>query len=937
MKKLCTLLLVLLSCWMSAQVTTTPNPPTADAPVTIHFNKAGTPLAGYNGTIYVHLGLTVDGTPWQNLIGSWGNNTTQPALTLVSGTNYKLDITPDLYAYFGVSTASEISQLCMVFRAASGAPQTSDLFVNVGAFQLMTLSPAAGSNTIVAPNGSLPISASSSLPAQWELKVNGTVAHSVANSATFSYNQTVTADHAYELTATHVSSGTTITRAFTAITTPTVVSQPLPTGMQRGINYHPSDPTKATLVLYAPLKNYVHVIGSFNNYALQNSYLMKRNSLNSNEFWIELTGLTPSQIYTFQYRTNDGIKTADPHSTLVLSPFDDPYITEAEYPNLPAYPEGQNFEVTVLQTAAPTYNWQVPNFVKPEKTNLAIYELLIRDFTEERTFQSLIDRMDYFTSLNINAIQLMPIMEFEGNNSWGYNTSFHMALDKAYGPADKLKEFVDLCHQNGIAVILDVALNHVYGRSPLVRMWMDDPDGNGFGNPSSTNPYMNANPMHTYNVGSDFNHSKPETREYVRRVVEYWMNEFKIDGFRWDLTKGFTQNCSGSNETCTNAYQADRVAVLKQYADYQWALDETSYVIFEHLGFGGSAQEEIEWSNYKLSEGKGIMLWGKMTNQYNQNTMGYTSDSNLNNMLWNTRNFGGPMLVGYPESHDEERMMYKNFAFGNSANSAHNVKNTNIALMRQKALAATSLLLPGPKMIWQFQELGYDKSIFMCSNGTVPTPYGNDSCKLDPKPSAFELGYDTEDSRGQVYDVYAKLLQLRQDNPVFATTTASIDSGNLTVRQYIWDNSLAADELKNVVILANFNVTAQDVVPHFPYTGTWYNLMDNSSNSVTSTTAAINLQPGEFRIYGNQAATLGQTEVQTTRLSIYPNPSKNNFYLTQDVASGKVYSIAGQLVHQFGVKNANDAVELSSLARGLYLVRVVDSQGNEQTLKWMKE
>jgi 1,4-alpha-glucan branching enzyme len=54
----------------------------------------------------------------------------------------------------------------------------------------------------------------------------------------------------------------------------------------------------------------------------------------------------------------------------------------------------------------------------------------------------------------------MPVMEFEGNESWGYNTSFHMALDKFYGTSDKLKEFIDLCHQNGIAVILDVALNH---------------------------------------------------------------------------------------------------------------------------------------------------------------------------------------------------------------------------------------------------------------------------------------------------------------------------------------------------------------------------------------------------------------------------------------------------------------------------------------------
>lgn len=920
-----------------SQVSTSPNPPTADAPVTIYFDKAGTPMASYTGTIYVHLGVTVNGTRWQNVIGSWGNNTTQPALTLVSGTVYKLDITPDMYSYFGVNTANEISELCMVFRASSGSPQSADIFVNVGAFQLLTLNPAAESNTIVAANGVLPITATTSLAAEWTLKVNGNVVHTVANATSFSYNHTVTGDHLYELTANHAASNTQIVRRFTAITTPQVVTEAMPSGLQRGINYHAADPTKATLVLYAPLKNYVHVLGSFNNYTLQNAYLMKRNAANTNEFWIELTDLTPGEIYTFQYRTHDGIKVADPHSTLVLSPYDDPWITAAEYPNMPVYPAGQDFEVSVLQTNAPAYNWQVTNFEKPTRNNLAVYEVLVRDFSQEKTFQSLIDRMDYFTSLNINAIQLMPIMEFEGNNSWGYNTSFHMALDKAYGPADKLKEFVDLCHQNGIAVILDIAFNHVYGRSPLVRMWMNDPDGDGFGAPTSANPFMNTSATHTYSVGYDFNHSKAEVREYVRRTVEYWMNEFKIDGFRWDLTKGFTQNCSGSNESCTNAYQADRVAVLKEYADYQWAVDPTSFVIFEHLGNGGSAQEEVEWSNYRLNEGKGIMSWGKLTNPYNQNTMGYASDSNIANMLWSNRGFGGPLVVGYPESHDEERMMYKNFAFGNSANTQHNVKTTAVALERQKALAATSLLVPGPKMIWMFQELGYDKSIFMCTNGTVPTPYGNDSCKLDPKPSAFELGYDTQEARLAVYETYAKILELRQNNAVFASNNGSIDSGNLLICQHRWDDSLPADQLKNVVIIANFDVTAKSITPYFTYTGTWYNLLDDTSLNVTNTSMAITLEPGEFRIYGNQPATLGQNDWSTAEIAVYPNPSRSGFAFTQEIAEGGVYTMTGQLVKQFNQKMAHEVIDMSSLARGLYIIRLVDYQGQSQTLKWIKE
>jgi hypothetical protein len=76
-----------------------------------------------------------------------------------------------------------------------------------------------------------------------------------------------------------------------------------------------------------------------------------------------------------------------------------------------------------------------------------------------------------------------------------------MALDKFYGSSSKLKEMIDVCHQNGIAVILDVALNHAFGRNPMVRMWMNDPDGDGWGSPTVESPYFNTVAKHSYNVG----------------------------------------------------------------------------------------------------------------------------------------------------------------------------------------------------------------------------------------------------------------------------------------------------------------------------------------------------------------------------------------------------------------------------------------------------
>jgi hypothetical protein len=115
MKKII-LLFLLVSTISFAQTTTTPSPAVASGLVTINFNKSGTPLATYTGAIYAHIGLTVNGVRWQYVKGSWGNNATQPALTFVSGTTYKLDLTPDLFTSFGVTAGSSITEICVVFR-----------------------------------------------------------------------------------------------------------------------------------------------------------------------------------------------------------------------------------------------------------------------------------------------------------------------------------------------------------------------------------------------------------------------------------------------------------------------------------------------------------------------------------------------------------------------------------------------------------------------------------------------------------------------------------------------------------------------------------------------------------------------------------------------------------------------------------------------------
>ena len=872
--------------------------------------------------------------------GVWENSNEANKLTYNSGNDtYSISFTPTTFY-----NRTGIGSLGFLIKAKNGTgdKKSQDILVSVGSFLVTLTAPQQNSTTILASGGNLNITASNTGGmARYNLTANGTSITTNNSTSSFSFTHSnITSNQNYKLETTQ--SGTTITNLFSVLVNPITISANLPPGMVDGINYNMTDNTKATLVLDAPFKDFVYVAGNFNNWQPSASHAMKKDNA-SGKFWLELTGLIAGVNHTYQYwvvnespiaNAPNFVKTADPYSTLVLSPFDDPTIPASTYPNLPVYPEGQEREVTVFQTGQPAYNWQVTNFIKPDKEDLVVYEVLIRDFDVNRNFQDLIDKMDYFKNLNINAIELLPIMEFEGNESWGYNTSFHMALDKFYGTENKLKEFIDLCHQNGIAVILDVALNHAFGRNPMVRLWMNDPDGDGWGDPSTENPYFNTSPKHAYNVGSDFDHSQPRTQEYVRRVIKHWIEEFNIDGFRWDLTKGFTQNCTANDENCTNAYQADRVAILKKYADYSWSLDASHYVIFEHLG---SENEEKEWANYRYNEGKGVMMWGNMNHSYNELTMGYTAD--ISGIGHKSRpSFQGPRVIGYAESHDEERLMYKNLQYGNSANSSHDVKDLNTALSRMSALGAVTLTVPGPKMIWHFGELGMQNSIFTCNDGSVNVPAGLDGdCKLDTKPQPqWTQNWTSETTRNKIYNDWARLIALKTSEPVFKGDY-SITSNNLTPTIQIFDNALPTSSLNRVIVLANFDVTSKSMNTTIPSGQTWYDLMDSTGNT-SFNAATVTIGPGQFKIFGNAAATLSTDSLEAiSDFAIYPNPVNNAFKISKAANRLNIYDLTGKRIKSFkGDFTPSDSFDISDLNQGIYLTKIESKNGQVLISKLIK-
>ena len=258
------------------------------------------------------------------------------------------------------------------------------------------------------------------------------------------------------------------------------------------------------------------------------------------------------------------------------------------------------------------------------------------------------------------------------------------------------------------------------------------------------------------------------------------------------------------------------------------------------------------------------------------------------------------------------------------------------------AIAAVSLLIPGPKMIWHFGELGWGDSIFTCKDGSVNDASATLSgdCKLDTKPQPqWTENWLGNTNRNQVYYDWAKMINLKVTEPVFLGTVTMANANTLMVNVKITNSNLAVTQLKDVLILANFDVTAKNVATGFQYTGTWYNLMDNTSITVTDVNATINLGPGEYRIYGNKTANLAIPEFEKENsVNLYPNPVLNHFTLNSAPTKVQVYAISGQLVKSF-TPNGNTDFQygVSELKTGLYIVKAIDENNKVQVMKFIKK
>ncbi len=725
-------------------------------------------------------------------------------------------------------------------------------------------------------NQPINIQAAATQVMQLSLEINGQQVYTVNNNL-LEYQTTFTeyGKHWVYLFAYEELDQTEIIDSFYVMIQPPVTIAELPNGMQDGVNY--INDNSVVLSLYAPEKDFSYVVGSFNNWQVDPDYFMQKTP-DGKRFWIQLFNMDSFEEHQYQYAIDNELQVADPFTEKILDPFYDGGIDEVTYPNPSPYPFDQtNGAVSTFKIVDNEYVWETVGYDNPTQTKLVIYELLLRDFVEEHNFQTLKDSLTYIQGMGVNAINLLPIAEYQGNVSWGDEQTYYLAPDKYYGTKNQLKSLIDACHQLGMAVILDFSLEHTSLVSPFAKMYWDSNNQR----PAANNPWLNAIAPHPSNPGGlDYNHEAEGTQLLVDRLISHWANEYRVDGFRLKNTKGFTQANSANDEEWS-AYDANRKNRLIDITNHAWNQNAGIYMIIDH---DTAPQEQKELADY------GLVVMSNMNANYGSLALANSAD--LGAVSYLNNDFTKANLLPYMERHDTERLMFHMLSQG-AALGSYDISYTGVALERMKLLNTFYLTIPGPKMIQQFSELGYDESSYL-------------NCLECPKPIHWE--YQSNEERQNVYKVFAALNQLKRDYPTFSTDDFEIVDDILT-KQIILRNP----EM-NAHIIGNFSNTTELMMVNFESSGTWYEYFTGNELVVNSVPTTLFTYPGEFRIYTTMALPtpeegITQPIVDTPTdledlahigFSAYPNPMQTDlsieFTSPSDQHTIGIYNIKGQLI-----------------------------------------
>jgi 1,4-alpha-glucan branching enzyme len=195
----------------------------------------------------------------------------------------------------------------------------------------------------------------------------------------------------------------------------------------------------------------------------------------------------------------------------------------------------------------PAHAWRTNDFRSPPWNEMVIYEMHLKTFPDNQVanqdlFSAVAKDFWYLKDLGINTILLLPTGEFPGDNSWGYNPAHIYAVESSYGGPVALKDFVDTAHENGFAVLLDVVYNHL-GPNDLPT-WQFDGWAGDSGQTGGIYFYNDWRAWTPWGEKNRPDYGRPEVREFIRDNALMWLEEYRLDGLRFDMTV-FIRNVYG--------------------------------------------------------------------------------------------------------------------------------------------------------------------------------------------------------------------------------------------------------------------------------------------------------------------------------------------------------------------------------------------------------
>lgn len=514
----------------------------------------------------------------------------------------------------------------------------------------------------------------------------------------------------------------------------------------------PQDDNNGTVTFgfYAPGKREVYLIGSFNDWNLRADPLVEQ----PGGLWRIEKPLAPGR-HEYQFCVDDDLIVCDPYARELGTR------------------RGTETPTAVIEVGAASYPWQHDGWPRPTRDDLVIYEVHIGDFSPEGNFRGLLDRLDLIKELGVNAIELMPVMEFAGGESaWGYEPLHFFAIHPSYGSAAEFKALVDGAHSRGIAIILDIVLAHTAHAHTFNRLYRYE-----------DSPWYGPSLGETNQFGFPaLDHGKPAVAAYVKDVLTYWLAEFHVDGFRFDYCLGI-----GARLDMGMPYL---VAVCR-------TLDPNAYLIAEYLPeeqgvlrcctFDGAWHGRFKSAIHALLRETdyrdfSIYRFREALVSFDPRDDGYTDVT---------------APVNYLESHDEERLLC---VLSREAGFEPEVVEA------KGRLAATLLLtLPGIPMLYQGQEWGEETDKQVNARNTL-------------------RWIERETPRGRrLFDHYCTLLTARRQQPALRGSDIAFLAVERDKRLVAYHRRHAGEDgtANHVVVAANFTPVVQGLTIPFPAAGRW--------------------------------------------------------------------------------------------------------------------